>query len=172
MAGADARSGLLPFIMLDTYNRLMGHMHQAAEELEAEIEPHRLLRHRLALLLLKQSIQLDTTSTADQSPIHADQVSTCDKDACQHTAQDQHKAVQQACDQVKLTGVDRDAAEIQQAAQTVKQLQQELEQYKDRPMSPAMVHAIVAVVQASRDAEAKTQEDGNLQQQAAVSQLG
>lgn len=159
MAGADARNGLLPFIMLDTYNRLMAHMEQTAAELEAELEPHQLLRHRLALLLHKHDINPQAGQcTQQRASIKHIGGDDCSKHGADQRCTDQDQrsgSVQQLCDEnakPSLKGVQRDAAEIEQAAQHIKHLQEELEPLRQCPVPPNMVHAIVSLVQASRDA--------------------
>lgn len=154
MAGADARNGLLPFIMLDTYNRLMAYMERTIGELEAELEPHRLLRQRLALLLHKQGLQ---PSAGKVQKARSGLLEECDvaiqlrsdQGQRQHTQQQQLQPTQSR--KPMLKGVHRDAAEIEQAALRVKQLQQEIQPIRQCPLPPAMQHAVVALVQAVKD---------------------
>lgn len=156
MAGADAKNGLLPFIMLDGYNHLVAFLNKTIAELEAQVRPHRALRRNLARLLHKLNALPPATQQLQRQQQQLNQAGHQVENA--HHAE-QQLASQQQCQRLgSLTGVQRDAAELEGAAVAIKKLRAELARLS-QPISPAMCCAIVCLAKACREREACT-DDG------------
>jgi hypothetical protein len=161
VAGADAKSGLLPFIMLDGYNHLIAFLQRSIAELEAQLQPHRLLRHRLALLLHKHGIPPPYTRQQQQQgqqpqpqpqpqPQQQQLVGPAVPIKDNQQRQQQQQQQQESPRLAMLRGAQRDAVELEQAATSIKQLRAELARVQ-HPISASMSHAIVSLVKACRE---------------------
>jgi hypothetical protein len=145
VAGADAKNGLLPFIMLDGYNHLIAFLQRSIAELEAQLQPYRTLHNRLALLLHVHGIAPPLTSQQQQPEQHPAAA------VGMHMQQgDQEMQQQQQLESPRLAmlrGAQRDAVELEQAAANIRQLRAELARMQ-QPISASMRHAIVSLVKA------------------------
>jgi hypothetical protein len=157
VAGADAKNGLLPFIMLDGYNHLIAFLQRSIAELEAQLQPYRTLHYRLALLLHVHGIAPPQQQQHEQQSTAA--VGMLVQQGDQEMQQQQQQQQQLESPRLaRLRGAQRDAVELEQAASTIRQLRAELARMR-QPISASMCHAIVSLVKAcmegAGDAEVK-----------------
>jgi hypothetical protein len=141
---------LLPFIMLDGYNHLIAFLQKSITELEAQLQPHRTLRHRLALLLHVHDIPPPSTpQQQQQQEQHQTAASGMPmQQGDQETYHQQQQQQQQESPRLAmLRGAQRDAVELEQAASVIRQLRAELARMQ-QPISAGMRHAIVSLVKA------------------------
>jgi hypothetical protein len=151
VAGADAKSGLLPFIMLDGYNHLIAFLQRSITELEAQLQPHRTLRHRLALLLHKHGVPPPCTRQQQQPQRQQQQLGQTAPDQDTQEQQKQQQQQQQESPRLAmLRGAQRDAVDLEQAAATIRLLRAELASVQ-RPIGASVCHAIVSLVKTCRD---------------------
>jgi hypothetical protein len=159
VAGADAKNGLLPFIMLDGYNHLIAFLQRSIAELEAQLQPYRTLQHRLALLLHVHGIAPPLTPQQQQQEQHPAAA------VGMHVQQGDQEMQQQQQQQLEsprlamLRGAQRDAVELEQAASTIRQLRAELARMQ-QPISASIRHAIVSLVKACMEGAGDAEVNG------------